>query len=79
MEMKIHSDMIWLKDSSKAHEYEVEVWTDQGKEILVGVDATNRTQAASFVKKFAFKWTAGTGHVVASFNKSSYCLQLTNS
>jgi hypothetical protein len=71
MEIKIHSDMIWLKDNSKAHEYEVEVWTDQGDTVFVGVDATNRTQAVSFVRKFAFKWIAGTGHVTASCNMTA--------
>lgn len=70
MEIKIHNNQIWLKDNSKAHGYEVEVWTDQG-ECFVDVDATNRTQAASLAKRFAFKWISGTGHVVASVNMTS--------
>mgnify|MGYP003138651219 CR=1 FL=1 len=70
MEIKIHDNQIWLKDPSKAHEYEVEVWTDQGM-CLVGVDATNRTQAAFLAKKFAYKWIRGTGHQVASVNMTA--------
>tara|TARA_Y100001937_G_C6994406_1_gene273594 strand:+ start:292 stop:507 length:216 start_codon:yes stop_codon:yes gene_type:complete len=71
MEIKIHSNQIWLSDRSKAHGYDVEVWTDQGEVVFVGVDATNRTQAASLAKKFAFKWISGTGHEVASVNMTS--------
>lgn len=71
MEIKIHSNQIWLSDRSKAHGYDVEVGTDQGETVFVGVDATNRTQAASLAKKFAFKWISGTGHYVASVNMTS--------
>ena len=73
MEIKIHSNQIWLSDPSKAHGYDVEVGTDQsnGDTVFVGVDATNRTQAASLAKKSAFKWICGTGHYVASVNMTS--------
>tara|TARA_Y100001937_G_C6907620_1_gene236144 strand:- start:279 stop:491 length:213 start_codon:yes stop_codon:yes gene_type:complete len=70
MEIKIHNNQIWLKDPSKAHEYEVEVWTDQGN-YLVGVDASNRAQAAVLVKMHAYQWLRGTGHQVASVNMTA--------
>lgn len=75
MEIKTIHNQIYLTDITKAHGYEVEVYftNDEGKRDTeyVGVSATNRTQAASLVKKHAFDLIAGSDHLVASVNMTS--------